>query len=132
MVPKRAEQPGRILVIDDEPAVQDLLERVLVNAGHQVTLADSAEAALVTLTRERFDVLIVDNNLPKMSGLELMSLVKEHHPDLRAIMITAYNTPAVEARARALGVVSYVAKPFGIVTIVGAVDDAIREGRRGI
>lgn len=128
---KRAEQPGRILVIDDEPAVQDLLERVLTNAGHLVVLAESAEAALVTLTRERFDVIIVDNNLPKMSGLELMSLVREHHPDLRAIMITAYNTPAVEARARALGVVSYVAKPFGIVTIVGAVDDAIRDGRRG-
>lgn len=128
---KRAELPGRILVIDDEPAVRDLLHRVLVNAGHQVAMVDSAEAALVRLARERFDVLVVDNNLPKMTGLELMSLVREHHPELRAIMITAYNTPAVEARARALGVASYVAKPFGIVTIVGAVDDAIRDSRRG-
>lgn len=128
---KRAELPGRVLVIDDEPAVQDLLQRVLANAGHQVTVVDSAEAALIRLARDRYDVLVVDNNLPRMTGLELMSLVRDHHPELRAIMITAYNTPAVEARARALGVVSYVAKPFGIVTIVGAVDDAIRDSRRG-
>lgn len=128
---KRAELPGRVLVIDDEPAVQDLLQRVLVNAGHQVAVVDTAEAALIRLARDRFDVIVVDNNLPRMTGLELMSLVRDHHPELRAIMITAYNTPAVEARARALGVISYVAKPFGIVTIVGAVDDAIRESRKG-
>lgn len=128
---KRAELPGRVLVIDDEPAVQDLLQRVLANAGHEVTVVDSAEAALIRLARDRFDVLVVDNNLPRMTGLELMSLVRDHHPELRAIMITAYNTPAVEARARALGVMSYVAKPFGIVTIVGAIDDAIRDSRRG-
>lgn len=128
---KRAELPGRVLVIDDEPAVQDLLQRVLTNAGHEVATVDNAEAALIRLARERFDIIVVDNNLPKMTGLELMTLVREHHPELRAIMITAYNTPAVEARARSLGVVAYVAKPFGIITIVGAVDDAIRESRRG-
>ena len=128
---KRAELPGRVLVIDDEPAVQDLLERVLVNAGHQVSVVDSAEAALIRLAKDRYDVIVVDNNLPRMTGLELMALVREHHPELRAIMITAYNTPAVEARARSLGVMSYVAKPFGIVTIVGAIDDAIRDSRRG-
>jgi len=128
---KRAEQPGRVLVIDDEPAVRDLLQRVLSNAGHQVAMVDSAEAALVKLARDRYDVLVVDNNLPKMTGLELMAILREHHPELRAIMITAYNTPAVEVRARALGVIAYVAKPFGIVTIVGAVDDAIRDARRG-
>jgi len=128
---KRAELPGRVLVIDDEPAVQDLLQRVLANAGHQVAVVETAEAALIRLAKERYDVIVVDNNLPRMTGLELMSLVRDHHPELRAIMITAYNTPAVEARARALGVTSYVAKPFGIVTIVGAVDDAIRDSRRG-
>jgi DNA-binding NtrC family response regulator len=128
---KRAELPGRVLVIDDEPAVQDLLERVLTNAGHQVAVVDTAEGALIRLARDRYDVIVVDNNLPRMTGLELMALVREHHPELRAIMITAYNTPAVESRARALGVMSYVAKPFGIVTIVGAVDDAIRDSRRG-
>jgi DNA-binding NtrC family response regulator len=127
---QRAATPGKVLVIDDEPAVRDLLRRVLTGAGHQVVLEETAEAALAPLARERFDVIIVDNNLPKMTGLELMAIVKRHHPELRAIMITAYNTPAVEVRARALGVVAYVAKPFGIVTIVDAVDAAIRDARR--
>jgi CheY-like chemotaxis protein len=74
---------------------------------------------------------VVDKNLPGMDGLDVMRLVRDHHPYLRAIMITAFPTPASEQLARGLGVHSYVTKPFGIVTIVSAVDEAIRAGRAG-
>lgn len=127
----RARTPGRILVADDEPSVRDLLGRVLGNAGHQVVTVESGEAALLKLARERFDVLVVDKNMPGMDGLDVMRLVRAHHPQLRAVMITAYPTPASEQVARDLGVHSYVTKPFGIVTIVSAVDEAIEAGRAG-
>ncbi len=127
----RAQIPGRILVADDEAAVRDLLTRVLGNAGHEVVAVESGEAALRKLARERFDVLVVDKNLPSMDGLDVMRLVRDHHPHLCAIMITAYPTPASEQVARDLGVHSYVTKPFGIVTIVSAVDEAIQAGRAG-
>lgn len=123
--------PGRVLVADDEASVRDLLARVLGNAGHEVVAVESGEAALLRLARERFDILVVDKNLPGMDGLDVMRLVRDHHPHLRAIMITAFPTPASEQLARELGVHSYVVKPFGIVTIVSAVDEAIRAGRAG-
>lgn len=123
--------PGRVLVADDEASVRDLLTRVLGNAGHEVVAVESGEAALLRLARERFDILLVDKNLPGMDGLDVMRLVRDHHPHLRAIMITAFPTPASEQLARSLGVHSYMTKPFGIVTIVSAVDEAIRAGRAG-
>lgn len=123
--------PGRVLVADDEASVRDLLTRVLGNAGHEVVAVESGEAALLRLAREKFDILVVDKNLPGMDGLDVMRLVRDHHPHLRAIMITAFPTPASEQLARELGVHSYVVKPFGIVTIVAAVDEAIRAGRAG-
>ena len=127
----RAQVPGRVLVADDEASVRDLLIRVLGNAGHEVVAVETGEAALLKLARERFDILVVDKNLPGMDGLDVMRLVRSHHPHLRAIMITAYPTPASEQLAKALGVHSFVVKPFGIVTIVSAVDEAIRDGRAG-
>lgn len=123
--------PGRVLVADDEASVRDLLTRVLGNAGHEVVAVESGEAALLKLARERFDILLVDKNLPGMDGLDVMRLVRDYHPHLRAIMITAFPTPASEQLARSLGVHSYMTKPFGIVTIVSAVDEAIRAGRAG-
>ncbi|HEU4382911.1 MAG TPA: response regulator [Anaeromyxobacteraceae bacterium] len=125
----RAQLPGRVLVADDEASVRELLVRVLGNAGHEVVAVESGEAALLRLARERFDILVVDKNLPGMDGLEVMRLVRSHHRHLRAVMITAYPSPASEQVARDLGVHSYVVKPFGIVTIVTAVDEAIRHGR---
>ncbi len=112
--------------------MRDLLARVLTNAGHQVVVAETGEEALAKLARERFDLIIVDRNLPGMSGLEVLKLVRIQDPGLFAIMITAYPNPESEAAARSLGVHSYITKPFGIVTIVAAVDAAILAGRAAI
>lgn len=124
----RARYPGRILVIDDEVSVRELLLRVLANAGHEVTAVETGEAALMKLAKQPFDLLVVDKNLPGMSGLEVLRLVRTHYPRLRAIMITAFTSSAAETSAKELGVHDYVSKPFGIVTIVAAVDDAIEAG----
>ena len=125
----RAAYPGRLLVIDDEPSIRDLLTRVLATAGHDVVVAESGEEALAILAKERFDLLIIDRNLPGLSGLDVLRLVRIQDPGLFAIMITAFPNPESEAAARSLGVHSYITKPFGIVTIVAAVDAAILAGR---
>jgi CheY-like chemotaxis protein len=131
-VHNRAVRPGRIPVIDDEVSVRDLLLRVLADAGHDVTAVETGEAALMKLAKQSFDLLVVDKNLPGISGLDVLRLVRTHYPRLRAIVITAYPNPAAEATARELGVHGYVTKPFGIVTIVSAVDAAIEAGRAGL
>jgi DNA-binding response OmpR family regulator len=93
---------------------------------------ETGEAALMKLAKQPFDLLIVDKNLPGMSGLDVLRLVRTHYPRLRAILITAFPSPAAETAATELGVHGYVTKPFGIVTIVAAVDAAIEAGRSGL
>jgi len=128
-VRKPAAHPGRILVVDDEPGMRDLLSRVLGDAGHEVSSVESGEEALVLLAREQFDVLVLDKNLPGIDGLMVLRLVRAHQPALRAIMITAYPSDTSNATARALGVLAYIVKPFGILTMIDAVDAAIEDGR---
>ncbi len=128
---KRAAHAGRVLVVDDEPGMRDLLSRVLGDAGHAVSAVESGEEALVLLARERFDVLVVDKNLPGIDGLSVLKLVRASQPALRAIMITAYPSEESDQKARALGVVAYIVKPFGVLTMIDAVDQAIVDGRLG-
>lgn len=125
----KAEFPGRILVIDDEPTVRLLLERVLRGAGHEVVLVDTGEAGLAELARGPFDLVIADKNLPGIDGFEVLRLCRGQYPNLMAILITAYHTVDAEQTARRMGVFSYVTKPFGILEIVGACDGAIRLAR---
>ncbi len=128
---KRAAHVGRVLVVDVEPGMRDLLSRVLGDAGHAVSAVESGEEALVLLAREQFDVLVVDKNLPGIDGLGVLRLVRAHQPALRAIMITAYPSDDSDATARALGVLAYIVKPFGVLTMIDAVDRAIVDGRLG-
>lgn len=127
---KRAVHAGKVLVVDDDPGMRGLLSRVLADAGHAVSAVYSGEEALVLLAREKFDVLVLDKNLPGIDGLAVLRLVRQHQPSLRAIMITAYPSEESDATARALGVRAYIVKPFGVLTMIDAVDDAIAEGRR--
>lgn len=125
----KAQVPGRILVLDDEPSVRALLERVLGGAGHQVSSVDNGEDALQLLAKERFDLIVADKNLPGMNGLEVLRLARTQHPGLQAILITGYPSDESRETATALGVHSYVTKPFGILAILGACDQAIALAR---
>lgn len=118
--------PGRILVIDDDRSARTLLERVLVRAGHQVTLVDNAEQGLQAISQGGFDLLITDKNLPGTDGLEVLRQAREKQPAMRAIMITGFPTHETQSHARELGVYSYITKPFGVHDILDVCDAAIR------
>jgi DNA-binding NtrC family response regulator len=118
--------PGRILVIDDDRSARMLLERVLVRAGHQVTLVDNAEQGLQAITAGGFDLLITDKNLPGTDGLEVLRQAREKQPTMQAILITGFPTAETRTHAKDLGVFSYVAKPFGVHDILDICDAAIR------
>jgi CheY-like chemotaxis protein len=124
-VRKKAKQPGRILVVDDEESARSLLDRVLTGAGHQVISVETGEAGLDVLTRERVDLIITDKNLPGMDGVEMLRLAREQQPHLRGILITGYPTPESEKEALMLGIHAYVEKPFGILDILETCDAAI-------
>ena len=83
---------ARILVIDDEAAIRESLEVLLTLEGYAVTMAVDGEEGMRILDQDSFDLLLLDLALPGQSGLELLPQIKERHPDLPVIMITAYGT----------------------------------------
>jgi DNA-binding NtrC family response regulator len=126
-----AKVPGRVLVIDDEKSARLLLERVLSRAGHEVVLVETGEQGLDRLSKDKFDLIITDKNLPGIDGLEVLRLARQNSPRLQAIVITGFPTPETKTSAKDLGVFSYVTKPFGILDILGTCDAAISVAREG-
>lgn len=121
----KAKFPGRILVMDDEKSVQLLLDRVLSGAGHTVRVVTTGEEALTELQAQPYDLIIADKNLPGIDGLEVLKLARSSYPNLQAILVTGFPTPESRDQALALGVQSFVTKPFGILEIVKIVDTAL-------
>jgi DNA-binding NtrC family response regulator len=101
-----------VLVVDDEPLIRETLAEYLGAEGLQVTACDSGETALVQASKQRFDVVLCDVQLPGMDGLELLERLQRLSPDTFVLLITAYATVenAVEAFQR--GAHDYLMKPI--------------------
>jgi signal transduction histidine kinase/ActR/RegA family two-component response regulator len=103
----------RILIVEDEPAVCNVLHDSLREMGHDPLIAHSAEAALETLNSERLDAILLDVHLPTMSGLEFLRLQSTRTP---AVPVVAMSGVATESQAREcmrLGAIDFIGKPIG-------------------
>jgi CheY-like chemotaxis protein len=80
----------RILLVDDEPSVITAVGLLLQNAGYQVQVAGSGAEAVALLQKNQFDLLITDNHMPEVSGIDLAMVTKECWPTLPIFMFTAY------------------------------------------
>jgi len=120
----------RILIVDDEPKVAFFLQESLesLERNYQVVHAETGESALEAMDHGRFDVVITDLRMPGMNGLQLMQHVKEHFPETRTILITAYGSDDVEAETRRLNAYRYFTKPFHIEDLTEAVQEAMEDG----
>jgi two-component system, NtrC family, response regulator PilR len=104
----------RILVVDDERSMRELLAIVLKREGYEVLLADSGRAAIATLEREPIDVLISDIKMPDLSGVDVLRAAKRIDQDILGIMITAFASTDTAVEAMRLGACDYLSKPFDI------------------
>jgi two-component system, NtrC family, response regulator PilR len=103
---------GRILVVDDEESICDVLEIVLTREGYEVQTASDIERALEAFQKTVFDVIIQDIRFGDTDGLELMHRFKAHDPEVLVLIITAYSTIEIAVRAMRLGAYAYIKKPF--------------------
>jgi DNA-binding NtrC family response regulator len=103
---------GSVLVIDDEPVLQDVLSTLLRGAGFDYHGATTAADGLRQLVDEEIDVVLLDLMLPDRSGLELLPEIKAHDPHLPVVVITAYSSVESAIEAMRLGAFHYVPKPF--------------------
>ena len=105
---------AKILVIDDEQSIRDLLDTLLRRKGYDVVLAESGQKGLEIFRRERPDVLVLDLKMPGMDGLTVLQQVHSLNPTQPVIILTGAGTPEAERQARALGVTEYVEKEFSL------------------
>ncbi len=106
--------PARILVVDDEEGMREFLGILLQKEGYQVETAQSGEEALARLGKDRFELVITDLKMPKMSGIEVLNRIKEKDPDVGVVLITAYASTETAVDAMRGGAFDYLAKPFDV------------------
>jgi DNA-binding NtrC family response regulator len=123
-----ASPAGTILIIDDEAEIRESLQTLLEMEGYQVETADSAHHGLICLGERPFDLLLLDLALPDRNGLDLLSELRNHDPQLSVIMITAYGTVENAVRAMQSGAVNFVQKPWDNEKLLADVRAAV--GRR--
>ncbi|MBP1603944.1 MAG: zraR 22, partial [Acidobacteria bacterium] len=104
----------RVLVVDDERSMRELLEIVLRREGYDVLTADNGRAALSTLEHQPVDLLISDIKMPDMSGVDVLRAARGMDPDMLAIMITAFASTETAVEALRLGAHDYISKPFKV------------------
>ncbi|MBI2027830.1 MAG: sigma-54-dependent Fis family transcriptional regulator [Deltaproteobacteria bacterium] len=104
----------KILIVDDEQSILEFLEIMLRREKYDVAQASNAKKALKLLEKESFDMVISDIQMPEISGMELLSKVKNMNPDIIVMMITAYGSTESAVEAMKLGAYDYITKPFKI------------------
>jgi two-component system, NtrC family, response regulator PilR len=112
--PATERRPPRILVVDDERSMRELLAIVLRREGYDVLLAESGRAAVTMLEREAVDLLISDIKMPDLSGVEVLRAAKRIDQDILGIMITAFASTESAVEAMRLGACDYLSKPFDV------------------
>jgi PAS domain S-box-containing protein len=121
---------GRILVVDDDTAVRDLLVDMLKTGGHEVTAAASGEDGIVCLAAAEFDLVFTDLGMPGISGWEVAKEVKISKPNTIVGLITGWGASLDENRLAEQGIDLIVAKPFRFQQVLAMVADALRARER--
>jgi two-component system response regulator PilR (NtrC family) len=104
----------RILVVDDERSMRELLAIVLRREGYDVLLAENGKSAIAMLEKEPVDILISDIKMPDLSGVDVLRAAKRVDQDILGIMITAFASTETAVEAMRLGACDYLSKPFDV------------------
>jgi two-component system, OmpR family, response regulator len=104
----------KILVIDDEQGIRDLLDVLLRRKGYDVVVAENGQEGLKVFRRERPDVVVLDLNMPGIDGLTVLQQIRSLDPHKPVIILTGAGTPEAEQQVRALGVTEFVEKEFSL------------------
>ena len=122
---------ARILLIDDDDAVRAVVGELLARSGHTVVEARDGEEGLDLFSRSRPDLVITDIMMPRMSGLEVVQVLREKHPDVKIIAMSGGSGRGTEDNlqaARLMGATSVLAKPFDRAVLLAEVNEVLGAG----
>src|SRR5512132_4219673 len=118
---------ARVLVVDDEASIRDLLAKTLALAEYDVDVAPDGRSALDRMRMYPYDLLIADLKMPGMDGLTVIREAKRYKADLPVIIITGFSTESSAIEAVNLGVAGYLTKPFRVPQVLAAAAKALGE-----
>jgi DNA-binding response OmpR family regulator len=118
---------ARILIIDDETNIRVMIKLALRGAGHSVGMAEDGREGLDTFqTGERWDLVLLDQRMPGMEGIDVLREIRKRNSSIPVIMITAFGTIDLAVDAMRAGARDFLRKPFTIEILRGAVEAALR------
>ena len=121
----QSDGPVSVLVVDDEESIRNALSRFLTGQGFEVSLASTGEEALEILRRRKITCMLLDVNLPGLSGIDLVPRVMEAEPDIALLMLTAVNDATAAALCMQRGALDYLTKPIDLDVLSRAIQRAL-------
>lgn len=118
---------AKLLIVDDEPGIREMLEIYLNQEGYDVTCAADGDTALKYCRKTTFDVVIADIKMPRLDGINLLHKVKEFSPETVFIMITAFASFETAKKSMEQEAYDYITKPFDVEDIKRKIDAALKK-----
>jgi putative two-component system response regulator len=126
---KMDEHSGKILIVDDEESIRDILYRKLQSQGYDCVVAVDGKDALWKAFMQDFDLVFMDIKMPGMSGMEVLPKIVTDHPDTCVIMVTAVSEIQTAVEAMKLGAYDYLTKPFNLDDLIMRTERALERRR---
>ncbi|MEW6281686.1 MAG: response regulator [Candidatus Eremiobacterota bacterium] len=120
----------RILLLEDDDSLRELLAAVLMDNGYQVEAAATGDEAVRVAQSQEFDLVVTDVRMPGLDGLQALELVQRQQPGVPSMVVTGFSSEADSIRAIRLGVGDYLKKPFSVETFLSAVHRLISQRQR--
>jgi len=117
----------KILIVEDEAVVRESLRDWLVEDGYDVEVAEDGEEALKKIKEEEFGVIVLDLRLPGVDGLQVFEEAKELRPETKGVVVTAYPSKDTLEKAKRLGLLDYLPKPFKVEDLERIIGGALGE-----
>ncbi len=121
----------KILFLEDEPTIREVLTEYMKMQSYEVTCAEDGEKALEFLREEAFDMAVLDIMVPKVSGLEVLSFIKENKPETATIMLTALDDEKTQVQAFNAYADDYVIKPVSPIILLKRMETILRRVKKG-
>jgi CheY-like chemotaxis protein len=122
---------GRVLVVDDDHLVRGMLREMVEHLGYSASPAASGELAIAAMASVQPHVVLLDLQMPGMSGLEVLAHLRQHYPAIPVIVVSGSMNEKIARQASAGGAFSIVGKPFNLDTLSDVVAAAIESGSDG-
>jgi len=115
----------KILVVDDEEVIRELIFRLLEREGRLIHRAASGPDALEMIARRSYDILVVDKNMPEVTGFDVIRAARQKNPRIKTILVTAYASEDLGEKMKEYGIDECVTKPFNVATFEATVQRMI-------